>query len=211
MRNVCVTCLAQGQTRSHCCCPQGQVFGQLTVSQRCAMPRGVGNKTHHHGASWGAAVGHGVFPGSLGFSVLGLFLSRALRGLLPAPASSCWSWCRTRAPGLSPTPGEGGGPMGEPGLCHLQFWFSREPWPGLEGMGRKAQEGGEQGSRTGTAGEGGCGWPRSSLPPTFLLLPIPSLSLIRGRGLARWPGVGAGGLRSSGDGQHPHSSCGPQL
>lgn len=42
-------------------------------------------------------------------------------------------------------------------------------------MGEEAQEGGEAGEAERELEGEGCGWAQIQLPPTFLLLPIPSL------------------------------------
>lgn len=79
----------------------------------------------------------------------------------------------------TPIPGEGLHPWETQACAFSGSWFSREPW--LEGDGRRSPGGrGSGGSRTGNWKGKGVGGPRSSLPPTFLLLPVPSQSWLAG-------------------------------
>lgn len=79
-------------------------------------------------------------------------------------------------------------------------------------MGEEAQEGGEAGEAERELEGEGCGWAQIQLPPTFLLLPIPSLQA-GALEAGAWPefppgGWGAGELSVCEGGglnpQHPH-------
>lgn len=63
---------------------------------------------------------------------------------------------------------------------------------GWRGMGEEAQEGGEAGEAERELEGEGCGWAQIQLPPTFLLLPIPSLQA-GALGAGAWPVFPPGG------------------
>lgn len=135
-----------------------------------------------------AALGHSLSSSAWSLSP-GSAVSPPSSSFFPSLPVQSPNW-GTHLPGYHIS-GEGTGPWETQARAVSRSWFSREPWQ--RGLGRKAQQGGELGSRTGNWKGKGVGGLGSSLPPTLPLLPIPSPAATHSRqGLGAVSGRGVG-------------------